>query len=156
MPSPYIHLPQRQAALAGMVAALKPGGHLLVEDFDATGRPLCPHAKNPDDILLNTVSSAFLALLATRGADLGYGGRLPHLLRTAGLTDVRAEGHVSIGSGASAIGDLYRANIEQTRDQLTGADLLTDQQIEQFYRRLADPRPTLMLHLLVSATGKRP
>jgi hypothetical protein len=150
-----IHLPDRQVALASMVAALKPGGHLLLEDFDTTGHALCAHALE-DDTLLDTVSRAFSTLLAARGGDTGYGRRLPHLLRQAGLSEVRADGYVAIGSGGSPISDLNQANIQQTRDQLIDAGLLTHQQIEQFYRRLADPRLTLMMPLLVSATGRRP
>ena len=55
---------------------------------------------------------------------------MPRLLRTAGLTDVRAEGHVAIGSASSPVADLYRANIEQTRDELIDAGLLTGRQTQ--------------------------
>jgi hypothetical protein len=46
---------------------------------------------------------------------------------------------VEICSGGSPGCRLQRANIEQTRDQLAGAGLLTDQEIERFYRLIDDP-----------------
>jgi ubiquinone/menaquinone biosynthesis C-methylase UbiE len=150
-----LHLPEREAVLARMVAALKPGGHLLIEDFDTTGHALCcydPH----DDALLTTVARAFSALLNAGGADTAYSRHLPRLLRQAGLSDVRADGHVAIGPGGSAIADLNRANIRQTRDQLIAAGLLTEQQIEQFHRRITDPQVTLVMPNMISATGRRP
>jgi SAM-dependent methyltransferase len=150
-----IHLPQRHAVLTSMVSALKPGGHLLIEDFDTAGHTLCPHDPHHDDALLNTVSRAFTSLLAARGGDTSYGRRLPHLLRQAGLSDIHADGHVAIGPGGSPITDLNQANIEQTKGELTAAGLLTPQQINQFQHRISDPRLTLMMPLLVSATGQR-
>jgi SAM-dependent methyltransferase len=151
-----IHLPERDAVLDRMVAALKPGGHLLLEDFDATGRALCAHDPHDDDTLLNTVSRAFGTLLEAGGGDAAYGRRLPYLLRRAGLSDVHADGHVAIGAGGSPIADLNLANIRQTRDRLVGAGLLDDRQIDQFCHRIIDPNLTLMMPIMVSATGRRP
>jgi protein-L-isoaspartate O-methyltransferase len=151
-----IHLPEREAALARLVAALKPGGHLLLEDFDTTGHALCSYDPRHDDTLLNTVSRAFSSWIDTRGADTRYARRLPHLLRQAGLADVSADGHVAIGPGGSPVADLNLANVRQTREQLVAAGLLTDQQIDRFCHRISDPRLTLMTPVMISATGRRP
>jgi predicted O-methyltransferase YrrM len=150
-----MHLSDRQAVLTHMVTALKPGGHLLIEDFDTTGHAFCGHDPH-DDALLTTVARAFSALLTARGADTTYSRHLPHLLRQAGLSDVRADGHVAIGIGGSPIADLNRANIQQTRDQLVEAGLVTGGQIDQFLRRITDPQVTLIMPNMISATGRRP
>jgi SAM-dependent methyltransferase len=43
-----VHVPQRAAALAAMISALRPGGWLLVEEADPTMQPLaCPDESGP-------------------------------------------------------------------------------------------------------------
>ena len=87
-----VHVPQRDEALQRMVAALRPGGMLLIEDFDVDLQPLaCVDARREVEHRANRVRAGFLQLLAQRGADPAYGRALPRLLRAAGLTDVAAD-----------------------------------------------------------------
>ena len=80
-----VHLLQRERALASMVAAVKPGGWLLLEDADPGLQPLvCPDESGPEQELANKLKRGFRKLLADRGADLAYGRTLPRLLRQAG------------------------------------------------------------------------
>ena len=87
-----VHVPDRAAALANMVAALRPGGWLLVEDADPSLQPLsCLEVLGPEQELANKLRSGFRALMAQRGVDLAYGRTLPRLLRESGLSGVRAD-----------------------------------------------------------------
>jgi trans-aconitate methyltransferase len=63
----FEHLPQRTAMLAEMVAALRPGGFLVLEDYET--RTMHRH-----------------------GTDLTCEPQFPRLLRDAGLTEITAEG----------------------------------------------------------------
>ena len=62
----FERLPQRTAVLAEMVAVLRPGGFLVLEDYDTRA-------------------------MHRRGIDLTCGLQLPRLLRDAGLTEITAE-----------------------------------------------------------------
>jgi hypothetical protein len=61
-------------ALRRMTAALRPGGWLLVEDFDVVLHPLaCPGMCGPQQHRANRLRTGFRTLLAERGVDLEYG-----------------------------------------------------------------------------------
>jgi SAM-dependent methyltransferase len=93
-----VHVPDRARALATMVAALRPGGWLLVEDADTELQPLvCLEENGPAQQRANRLRRAFRELMTHRGADLRYGRTLPRTLREAGLVDVAA-----VGSSRSA------------------------------------------------------
>ncbi len=69
-----VHVPERDAALANMVTALRPGGVLLVEDADPELQPLsCLEETGPEEVLANRLRRGFRSLLAQRGVDLAYG-----------------------------------------------------------------------------------
>ncbi len=86
------HVPDRGEALRRMAAALRPGGHLLVEDFDIDLQPLaCPHATGPEHARAERIRAGFVALLVDRGVDRRFARTLPASMRALGLTDVRAD-----------------------------------------------------------------
>jgi SAM-dependent methyltransferase len=84
------HLAQREAVLDKLVAALAPGGWIVVQDgdwiqFDAQELP---------EPLHSVVAVMHADNLARHGADLYWGRRLLPALRARGLEDVRTEGTV--------------------------------------------------------------
>jgi SAM-dependent methyltransferase len=151
-----VHVPAREQALARIVAALKPGGWLLIDDFDPALIPMCPESRNEKDELINKVRRAFLTLLESRGADCEYGRKLPRLLAEAGLTHVQADGHIAIGGAGSPVAELMRANIEQTQAGLVGTGLVTRHELERYYEFLDDAEVRMMMSPLISARGRRP
>src|SRR3954466_15803248 len=93
-----VHLPDRARALATMVAALRPGGWLLLEDADTELQPLaCLDEIGPAQSRANRLRRAVRELMTRRGADLRYGRTLPRALRAAGLVDVAAAGTFPVG-----------------------------------------------------------
>lgn len=91
------HILDREQALARMVAAVRPGGWVVVEDVDfgeamasALARYVHPrdHAGGYQRLL-----RGFEALFAAIGADASFGPRLPQALLDAGLEQVGAEVH---------------------------------------------------------------
>ncbi|HEX6501504.1 MAG TPA: methyltransferase domain-containing protein [Micromonosporaceae bacterium] len=150
-----VHVPQRDRALASMVAALRPGGWLLIEDADPALQPLiCPDEYGPAQRLANKVRHGVRALLAQRGADLAYGRTLPRALRKAGLVDVRADGYFPITSPASTT--LEQATVAQVRGLLVGAGLVTDDEIDQHLANVATGDLDLITAPMISAWGRRP
>jgi preprotein translocase subunit Sec61beta len=95
-------------------------------------------------------------LLELRGADQTFGRQLHRLFQTAGLLDVNAEGHLAVCPGDSPGARLYQANIEQTRDQLVGAGLVTRDESERCSALLNDPDIVLYMPVLMAARGRLP
>ena len=111
------HVPRRDAALAAMVAALRPGGHLLLEEADPGLQPLlCPDEYGPEQELANRLRHGFRTLMAGRDADLAYGRTLPRRLRELGLREVGADAYFPISSPACT--ELEVATVAQIRDRL--------------------------------------
>ena len=124
-----VHVPARDAALATMAAALRPGGVLLVEDADPALQPRsCLEETGPEQVLANRLRSGFRTLLAERGVDLAYGRSLPRRLRAAGLVDVAADAAFPVSD--PACNALEVATIALIRDQLLEHGIATEAEIE--------------------------
>ncbi|HZU55556.1 MAG TPA: methyltransferase domain-containing protein [Actinocrinis sp.] len=150
-----VHVPDRDRALATMVAALRPGGWLLVEDADTALQPLaCLDGSGPSQRRANRLRDAVRELLARRGADLRYGRTLPHALREAGLVDVAASGAFPIGG--LACDRLEAATIRHVRGELLAAGLADDAEIDAHLAAIEAGELDLTLAPLISAWGRRP
>jgi SAM-dependent methyltransferase len=150
------HVPHRQAALTSMVAALRPGGRLLLEEADPGLQPLiCPDDHGPAQQLANRLRTGFRTLMAGRAADLAYGRTLPRLLRDHGLVDVGADAYFPITAPACTA--LERATVEQIRDRLISAGIATAAEIDHHLDNIDTGRvPDLATSPMVSAWGRKP
>jgi SAM-dependent methyltransferase len=150
-----VHVPDRARALATMVAALRPGGSLLVEDADTELQPLvCLDESGPAQQRANRLRRAFRELMTRRGADLRYGRTLPRTLREAGLVDVAAAGSFPVGG---AVCDrLEIATIRHVRAELLAARLADAAEIDAHLAAVSRGELDLTLAPLISAWGRRP
>jgi SAM-dependent methyltransferase len=111
-----VHLPDRDQVLRRMAAALKPGGWLLAEEFDALS--LQPDsAVSPTEKPLKSFS-AMQAVMSDHGVDSSFGRRLAAHIRGCGLLDVAAEGRLFMVQGRSAGIDLLRNSMQQLRSEM--------------------------------------
>jgi len=149
------HLGARDEVLETLVRSLRPGGFLLVEDFDDMV-PACPHAPTERELLVNRIREAFCALLRTGGGDNGYPRTLPWRLRQAGLVGAGASGHLAFATGGSEGSKVERANIEQVGDRLVAAGLATADELRRYLAVMADSSFQFALPLFISAWGRAP
>jgi SAM-dependent methyltransferase len=77
------HLADPAAALEAMIASLAPGGVLVIEDVDMRGA-FC----HPPNMAFDRQRAIYDQTVRASGGDPFLGGRLPRLLRSAGLHDV--------------------------------------------------------------------
>lgn len=147
------HVARRDEALRRMASALRPGGLMLVEDFDIELQPLaCPDPVGPEQERANRVRRGFQALLAQRGVDPAFGRSLPRRLRELGLVDVGADAYMPLALGA--MGALERANVEQVRHGLVATGVTLDD-IDRHLAALADGAVAVGTPPLVAAWGRR-
>ena len=150
-----VHVTDRQAALDAMVAALRPGGWLFIEDADPALQPLsCLEELGPDQALANRLRTGFRALMAGRGADLAYGRTLPRLLRAAGLGEVGADAAFPVALPECA--QLETATITMIREQLVAEGVATEEDIERHLANVAAGRLDLAQPPMIAAWGRRP
>lgn len=149
-----VHVPQRDEVVANLVAALRPGGWLLLEDADPGLQPLlCPDESGPAQALGNRIRRVFRELLEQRGADLAFGRTLPGRLRAAGLSDVGADAYFPIASAAAT--DLELATIAQLREELLASGRVSAAELDEHVANVSRGDMDLATAPLVSAWGRR-
>jgi SAM-dependent methyltransferase len=150
------HVPRRAEALAVMVAALRPGGYLVLEEADPGLQPLlCPDEYGPAQQLANRLRHGFRTLMAGRDAHLAYGRTLPRHLRELGLDGVGADAYFPITSPACTA--LEVATVVQIRDRLVAGGIASDDEIDRHLENVAAGRvPDLATSPMVTAWGRKP
>lgn len=143
----------RETALEAMVAALKPGGCLLIEDVDFVTAG-CAY---PESLLKQRVADALATLASMGGADLNLGRRLVALLDQAGLQDVQAEGRVPVQRNGDESCDYQVLTVDQVGSTLVKAGLLTMMDVEQLQIELSTRNGGIGFPpMMVAAWGSRP
>ncbi|MFJ2759985.1 methyltransferase domain-containing protein [Streptomyces prasinus] len=155
---PLLGVADRARAVRSMAGALRPRGHLLVEDTDPALQPLaCPDEYGPEQRLANRLRQGLRKLLHDQGEDpgddLAQGRTLPRLLREAGLSEVRADAHFPIAAPACAA--LESATVRLARDRLVTAGVATTQDIDHHLAHIADGILDLATAPMVSAWGRK-
>jgi SAM-dependent methyltransferase len=149
-----IHLPERNAVLQRLVAALKPGGWLVCEEFDAVSSP--PNqAVSPGEVVLKT-HDAMGRLNDERGVDRRYGRRLFGLFRALGLAGLGAEAHLSMVQPESQFATLLRASYERRRGAMIDAGYITDEEFDRDLARMEAADFMMPSPILWTAWGRRP
>jgi SAM-dependent methyltransferase len=150
-----VHVAARDEALRRMISALRPGGWLVVEDFDTALVPAaCLEATTVDQQRANRIRQGFCHLLAGRGVDLEYGRKLPRLLRDGGLEAVAADAYCPLAHPASPL--LESANTAQVAAALVDGGWATPTDIDDHLAALDRGQLDIATPPLVSAWGRRP
>jgi SAM-dependent methyltransferase len=146
------HLPQRDALLTRLAAAVRPGGWLLIEDFDWETAGMV----EPPSALHTRVVDAVRTFLTSRGYDAHYGRRLPGLLRQRGLTDVSTHAR-SMQVHADPVRGIppWELLVDQLTPALVAQGSLTEDEIAGFHRMWHDDIHDCFAPLMVSCWGRR-
>jgi SAM-dependent methyltransferase len=148
-----VHVAEREAALANMIAALKLGGWLVDEEFDSSVFP--DPVLNPGETLLKT-HIALSRTLDDRGVDRTFGRRLFSRLRALGLERVASEGRTFMWPAGSPGTAMVRANYSQLRAQMIAAGHLTQVEFDRDIAALDDPDFLMPSPVLWAAWGQKP
>lgn len=148
------HVPDPEAVLRRMWAAVGPGGVVLVEDTDFAG-----HRCHPPSPAFDFYVDTYTAAVARRGGDAMIGRRLPELLWQVGAVDVQTAGRVYAGMdpGHKRIA-LW--TLEISADAIVAEGLATPAQVsaavEGLRRHLDDPGTMVIGPDILSAWARRP
>ena len=117
------HLPSAEDAIGAMVAAVRPGGWLVVEDLDWS----TVSTVDPPSSVHERVLRALRELFDTISYDPCCGRTLPRALRRAGLDDVgfRAEPRPLTADRERGV-PLWEMFVDQLAPHLLGGGLMTD------------------------------
>ncbi|MER7281027.1 methyltransferase domain-containing protein [Dactylosporangium sp. NPDC000244] len=152
-----LHIPEREAVLERLAAALAPGGALVIEDWATEFGNLCLAAPDREtaqlieeyrDILVNRV-------LPARGNDPTWAARVHATMLAHGLTGVDTVINAASWPGGSPGAVLIAVNVAQLREDFVAAGF-TPERIRQLYSAVRDPRLVVRSHFTYSTIGRRP
>jgi ubiquinone/menaquinone biosynthesis C-methylase UbiE len=152
-----MHVPLRRQALQKLIAALKPRGWLVIEDFD--GRVIdrtIPVSDAAAAAIFKRAGDALVRLMEERGFDVEWGRGLHGRLKAAGLTEVGMEGQMAVCERGSLGTSLDTANYGQVRREAVAKGLITDAEFDAVLACLDAPDFAVFSPVMFTAWGRRP
>lgn len=150
-----LHLPERLEVLQRLAAALRPGGRLLLEEFDCGWVPVLSAPRPGAAALFERVHTALMDLLEKEGADPLWGRRVLGAMAAAGMRDLTASTYAESWPGGSAGIALHRHNVGQVAGRLRAAGVGAEE-LEEFQALLGHPEFVVNSYPLISVRGRRP
>jgi len=144
------HVAGRDDALRRLVAAVKPGGWILLEELDHVTLLPDPAADAKTQEVWGKFLDAYRKLMTSRGADLDYGRRLFGLLQANGLINVSAEGQVRVEHGGSGIG----LGFQQARSALVATDAIEENEMDLVLSLFDAPDFVFISPLMMTSSGR--
>jgi SAM-dependent methyltransferase len=152
-----MHLPEREAVLRRLVPALKPGGTLILSDWEiGDSRALlleAPDAASAE--LFVALHDALVAFATARGADVTWARRTFVEMRKAGLTNVESRVTGEAWPAGSPGADLYLSNSRQLQDGIVATTDATNDQFEQLRKVITHPNFVVSSYLMHTTVGRR-
>ncbi|MDH6142187.1 SAM-dependent methyltransferase [Kitasatospora sp. GP30] len=150
------HLPAREQALDRLAAATRPGGWVMVEDFDVEGAMAAAAARYwpaGHTELAERLYSALQAVFGGAGGDAGCGRWLPDALARAGLTEIGALVHAPLLPGGTPFLVL---TLRQLRAPLLAGGLIAAQELDTALELIQRQEIRYTPNFMVTAWGRRP
>jgi SAM-dependent methyltransferase len=144
------HLPQWQAVLEKMYAALKPGGVLFIQEPDIHPAE-AQEASDWRDFWIG-----FRDWSASIGVDHQLGRKLAAHLKAMGLEDVESFGETINFDGGSGPAQFFSLSMAQIKNKLIGTGHVSPELFERFMKLLEDPYHLGMCISFVTASGRKP
>jgi SAM-dependent methyltransferase len=147
------HLAERDHVLAALIQATRPGGWVLLEDFDwSTVLTIDPPSATHDK-----VAGAIMELFTRHGYVATYGRSLPRRLEAAGLIDVGTHAEsVQVRADRERGLPQWELLADQLAPGLLAAGLVTPGDLQRFHELWHDGETVCFSPLMVSCWGRRP
>jgi SAM-dependent methyltransferase len=145
------HLPHPEQVIARMVAALRPGGWLLLEEVD-----FFPVYTSTSQLYVDFMVALTGTVVAASGRDCFWARALPALVAGQGLAEVGGEGDIPILQGGSPIAAFFQLSGEQMRDRVIASGALSAERFNAAMALLDDPTFWACAGAGIAVWGRRP
>ncbi|MFD8600293.1 class I SAM-dependent methyltransferase [Kitasatospora sp. NPDC059646] len=149
------HLPEREAVLARLFAALRPGGVLHLLEFDAEYAPVLTAPDERSGELYERYRQAKLRAFGARGSDQGWGRKCAAAMVRAGFVGVEVSPHVDMLAPGTPQLEMQVHNTWHLRDALV-REGLTDGELAELRAVFADPRFRACSNVVYAVHGRKP
>jgi hypothetical protein len=145
------HLPYPERVITRMVAALRPGGWLLLEEPD-----FFPVYTSSSQLYVDFMVALVNTVVTASGRDNFWARALPGLVASQGLAEVGGEGDIALLHGGSTVAELFQLTGEQIRDKMLAAGALSVERFEAALALLDDPTFWAFAGASITVWGQRP
>jgi SAM-dependent methyltransferase len=145
------HIPERDQVLDHLVRALRPGGALVLEDYDWTA-----FGFDSADGIEQRATEGILELMAAAGFDRTYGRRIVGALANRGFDDVHGGGRSVVIDNTHPGFAFFRLSFEQLAPAAIKAGLMTVEDASVVGERLREGGLRIITPTLVFAIGRAP
>ena len=127
------HVADAQAAVANLVASVRPGGAILLIEPDFLPVSVA------EPLEVRAFWEGWLTWSREQGIDYAIGRRLPATLATLGLEGIGATAETALYNGGSAWALYWRQTVVELRGGLVASGKVDDRSIDTFLAHCADP-----------------
>lgn len=149
------HVPEREAALAKLARALKPGGWLQVEEFDTSYEPPLLTPDEESARLYETFLRTKCAVMRAGGGDPEWGRSVPAAMRAAGLADIDPRPRIELRTADSPGLLLQLHHTYHLEERLLAAGMTRDQ-LAAVRALMRDPGFRAASSVMYAVQGRRP
>ena len=143
------HLNDRRQILERLATTLRPGGWMMIEDYDWTG-----FGFEGQDPKLDVVAEALIGFMQKAGFERDYGRHVVNDIAAAGLTDVRGEGRARVIDSSDPGFDFFRLSFESLRGAVVDAGMLSAEDADAAAARFGEDMRVLT-PLMMAGLGRR-
>jgi SAM-dependent methyltransferase len=143
------HLSGRKQILDRLVATLKPGGWMVIEDYDWSNYGFEDGSQG-----FSEIGEVLFDFMTTAGFERDYGRRVVSDMDAAGLTELRGEGRARLIDSTSPGFDFFRLTFESLREAVVKAGYLSAEQAEAAASVFQEDR-RLLTPMMMAGIGRR-
>jgi SAM-dependent methyltransferase len=143
------HLPDRTQILRRLAGALRPGGWIVIEDYDWTN-----FAFSDEDPAMTKVADVIMSFMQQAGFERDYGRRVVNEIADAGFTDVRGEGRLRVIDSSSPGFDFFRLSFESLRQTLVDTGMLSAEEADAASARFGEDT-RVFTPVMMAGIGRR-
>ncbi|MEQ1793817.1 MAG: class I SAM-dependent methyltransferase [Nitrospira sp.] len=149
-----IHLPDYEIALSRMLAALKPGGWIVLEEPDfSASRGIAGTAAQL--AAMQQINQAIHRMYESRGMDYALGLTLLPLLQMRGLCDLSMENDAPVSAGGSGLATMMAMSTQQLREKYVATGVVSEADLQRYGECAEDPQSRSVYYATVAVTGRK-
>jgi SAM-dependent methyltransferase len=149
-----IHVPDYEIALSRMLAALKPGGWIVLEEPDfSASRGIAGEAAQL--AAMQQINHAIHLMYESRGMDHALGLKLLPLLQAQGFCNLAMEHDAPVSAGGSGLAKMMAMSAQQLRDKYLATGVVSEADLQRYGQLSEDPQSRAVYYATVAVTGQK-
>lgn len=149
-----IHIRDFQVALSRMLKSLKPGGWIVLEEPDFSAARAISGDKQAYQSV-NRVNRAIGQMFTAKSMDCALGVKLPAILQSCGLQQLRVENDAHLSNGGSEIAKIMQMSAVQLTEKYIATGEVDRKDIERYCQFTNDQNAWAIYYATVGIVGRK-